>query len=111
MSGEHWNIVPTGQWKYSILTVRDGHAIASVDVPLRGTFAAYNWLAFPSDIGDEAFTGAGFCVVSQLSKRMELPKKTLIAHFAEIVREFYHEGRPPFFDAWDITMGVTSRMV
>lgn len=110
-SGEVWAIDPNGEWQYSKLTVHRDRAVAAIDLPLQGQPTSHSWLAFPSSLGDSAFS-TGACVVKQLSERMGLSRLLLEDNFAEIARELYPLGQPPFFDdEWHLDLGVTARMI
>ena len=116
--GEEWSLSDElaildrdGDWRYNLLTVQEGEAVAAVDIPLQGVPSCHSWLPFPCSFGDEAF-GSGDCVPRQLSKRLGVAKDTLEAFFADIARELYLEGGPPFFDEpWAPELGVTVRMI
>ena len=110
MSGEDWEVNREGSWNFSEMRYQDGHMIAANDIPLRGDPNCHSWLAHPSCLGDEAF-GVGECVPRQLSKRMGMSMQFLTWEFAEIARELYVDGKPPFFEEWTMDLGVSSRMI
>ena len=56
-SGEIWQISVDGPWTYSKMTVRDGHAIAAIDIPLRGDPSCHSWLGLSEQFGRRGLQG------------------------------------------------------